>query len=48
MVTRGEIEYAVNNLNAMDLVDLRRRTVSVWAPVRVKCVPVVLPVLSAK
>lgn len=26
MVTRGEIEYAVNNLNAMDLVDLRRRT----------------------
>ena len=26
MVTRGEIEYAVHNLNAMDLVDLRRRT----------------------
>lgn len=26
MVTRGEIEYAVNNLNARDLVDLRRRT----------------------
>ena len=26
MVTRGEIEYAVNNLNAKDLVDLRRRT----------------------
>jgi len=26
MVTRGEIEYAVHNLNATDLVDLRRRT----------------------
>ncbi len=26
MVTRGEIEYAVHNLSATDLVDLRRRT----------------------
>ena len=39
MVTAGEIEYALRELDVDNLIDLRRRTRLGWGPVRASCVP---------